>query len=296
MTGSVYLLTNVSMPGLIKVGYTTRTVSQRIDELAHTGHPTRFFCELELVTDEPEILESNLHSVLYKFHYKKEFFKCDLVTAVKVIKEYLETTSLTVSYISGRAKDLYVTENEKIRIEQNQERLKREAKELEQSRIWQAIREKETEDYLSERETFYWSKFKATAHHFRSVIKLSIPIGESLWNSTPVLVTKIAFFPLTVLGGILSNKVVPSKTPHQLGTYRRKNLNINLLKHCDEFCRLRKRIVDENPEIYRRLYVRLIRESPREDYVHDLSVEGEYAAGLMGLEEKDPTILNGGLG
>ena len=40
--GFIYILSNVSMPGVYKVGLTTNSVRQRAQELASTGVPTEF--------------------------------------------------------------------------------------------------------------------------------------------------------------------------------------------------------------------------------------------------------------
>jgi len=293
MQGSVYILTNVSMPGLIKVGYTTRSVSQRIDELAHTGHPTRFFCELEIVTDQPELLESNLHGALYKFHYQKEFFKCDLVTAVKVIKEHLESTNLTVSYISGRAKDLYVTESEKLRIEQNQERLKLEALEREKKLIADQLKNRQREKYLQERVSFYWKEFSQNAYYFRLAVKYSIPLSESAWNSETVSFFKGALLPIFVLGSVAKETVLPSKTDYQVGLARRERIDKIWLGACDKFSLLRRKIIEEDFEIYRRLYFKFYDKNPRERFEYDrLDIESEYALGLMGLKKGEQNIFD----
>ena len=43
--GYVYLLTNEAMPGYVKIGFTERTVEERIEELSKpTGVPMPFDC------------------------------------------------------------------------------------------------------------------------------------------------------------------------------------------------------------------------------------------------------------
>ena len=43
MSEFIYVLENASMPGLVKIGRTDRSVSERVNELSsHTGVPTGF--------------------------------------------------------------------------------------------------------------------------------------------------------------------------------------------------------------------------------------------------------------
>ncbi len=63
--GFIYILSNASMPNIFKVGLTTNSVKQRIQELNSTGVPTTF----ELVK-KYEIQESCLHRVERLAHKK----------------------------------------------------------------------------------------------------------------------------------------------------------------------------------------------------------------------------------
>ena len=76
-TGVVYILSNPSMPGLLKVGYTTRSTTQRAAELASaTGIPTAFHIEYELVVaGDPYAVEQQAHALLAVKRTGKEFFK-----------------------------------------------------------------------------------------------------------------------------------------------------------------------------------------------------------------------------
>ena len=50
--GYVYILTNPSMPGLVKVGKTTTTPNQRMSELHSTGVPTPFELEFSISVND----------------------------------------------------------------------------------------------------------------------------------------------------------------------------------------------------------------------------------------------------
>ena len=77
--GYVYILTNVGMPDLIKIGYTTRTPEQRAGELYNriTGVPMPFEVAHKLACENPQKLESEIHKALEAFRLNKdrEFFK-----------------------------------------------------------------------------------------------------------------------------------------------------------------------------------------------------------------------------
>lgn len=83
MKGVVYILSNPSMPGLLKVGFTTGTAAGRASELSHvTGVPTGFKVEWFLpVSGDPRAVEQRAHAHLAKFREGKEFFKVTLAEA-----------------------------------------------------------------------------------------------------------------------------------------------------------------------------------------------------------------------
>ena len=113
MRGFVYVLSNKAMPGLLKVGFTTRTIIERIDELNSTGVPSSFISEFYFdVSDAPKG-EQLLHSALREHHYDKEFFKLPLVKVVEEAKKILNSQNLVLYGLYGPAKDLYLTEDEK---------------------------------------------------------------------------------------------------------------------------------------------------------------------------------------
>ena len=66
--GFIYILSNPSMPNIYKVGLTTNSIKQRIQELNSTGVPRSF----ELVK-KYEIAESKLLAVERRSHQKLKF-------------------------------------------------------------------------------------------------------------------------------------------------------------------------------------------------------------------------------
>ena len=74
--GFVYVLTNDSMPGMVKIGRTTRSVDLRAAELWQTGVPTRFEVYAIERTCDCAQLEAYVHRDLRKHRVNKarEFF------------------------------------------------------------------------------------------------------------------------------------------------------------------------------------------------------------------------------
>lgn len=78
IVGYVYILSNSAMPGLIKIGHTTRAVDERIAELnSATGIPTPFIIEDYFESTDPQSHENILHKLLerYRVSSNREFFR-----------------------------------------------------------------------------------------------------------------------------------------------------------------------------------------------------------------------------
>ena len=84
-TNCVYILTNPSMPGLIKIGKTEKTAHERAEELYTTGVPEPFSVAHSIPSEYPEILEDILHKTFkqYRINEHREFFR---YSADKVIE------------------------------------------------------------------------------------------------------------------------------------------------------------------------------------------------------------------
>lgn len=87
--GWVYILSNVSMPGMFKIGYTTRDPKGRVAELSTTGVPTPFILEYYAKVGNAKATEIAVHSKLSKYRVatNREFFTCDLASAVATIQD-----------------------------------------------------------------------------------------------------------------------------------------------------------------------------------------------------------------
>jgi hypothetical protein len=88
--GYVYILTNRAMPGLVKIGMTTRTPEQRIAELWQTGVPTAFDVFFAIRTPDPKRLEQMCHMTLsgVRVDESREFFAVGPDEARRTLQEH----------------------------------------------------------------------------------------------------------------------------------------------------------------------------------------------------------------
>ena len=89
MTGWVYVITNDSLPELVKIGFTTRHPRERAKELQGTNVPGSFAVEYAALVEQPRKLESEVHKHLSSLGLRadKEWFHCDVGVAVWSIKK-----------------------------------------------------------------------------------------------------------------------------------------------------------------------------------------------------------------
>jgi T5orf172 domain len=100
--GFIYVLSHPQMPNLVKIGFTTRQVEQRVAELnTTTAVPGPFVIEAVFPSNEPERHELEAHNLLGETRVKsKEFFKIALAEAIRTVSEvcgpasYLRTRDL----------------------------------------------------------------------------------------------------------------------------------------------------------------------------------------------------------
>lgn len=76
----IYVLTNVCMPGLVKIGCTTDSVEERIKQLSQgSGIPLPFVCHFAAKVENYEQKEKILHALFadQRINPKREFFRID---------------------------------------------------------------------------------------------------------------------------------------------------------------------------------------------------------------------------
>jgi hypothetical protein len=108
----LYFLSNPAMPGLLKIGMTTRTVEQRIRELRHTGIPHDFKIEVYLSVQDAAVSEKIAHNILSKqrLNNNREFFKIDIEDALELVLPLLLNYTVVQSepYIENKSVQEYI--------------------------------------------------------------------------------------------------------------------------------------------------------------------------------------------
>ena len=87
--GIVYVLTNPSMPGLVKIGKTSRgSVLMRLSELYSTGVPVPFECEFAGRVEDEHKVEKAFHMAFgpYRVNPKREFFQIEPEQAITLLQ------------------------------------------------------------------------------------------------------------------------------------------------------------------------------------------------------------------
>ena len=106
MLGYVYVMSNEAMPGLYKIGCTSRHPLERASDLYTTGVPTPFVVEYCINIDNYANIERLVHKELSAYNFGKEFFKCDLDKCILTIKKVAGYNSkYSESYSNNKLKD-----------------------------------------------------------------------------------------------------------------------------------------------------------------------------------------------
>jgi T5orf172 domain len=88
-TGFVYVLINKAMPGLVKVGFSTRSPEERAAELSTTGVPFPFAVAFSAEVENPIEAEATVHSALarHRTSVDREFFRMSVEDAVAAVED-----------------------------------------------------------------------------------------------------------------------------------------------------------------------------------------------------------------
>lgn len=96
MRGWIYVMTNMAMPGLVKVGFSTKDPLTRAKELGGTGLPHPFQVAYDALIEEPRQVEIGVHRELKQHREAKEFFKVSVDLAVEAVERVLTQQGKTV--------------------------------------------------------------------------------------------------------------------------------------------------------------------------------------------------------
>ena len=84
--GWVYVIDNAAMPGIVKVGYSTKDPVLRARELAGTGSPHAFRVVFDVLVENPRDVERKAHAMLSAKREGKEWFRCTQSEAVAALR------------------------------------------------------------------------------------------------------------------------------------------------------------------------------------------------------------------
>ena len=94
--GWIYVLQHNKFPGYLKIGFTERSVEERVIELeAATGVMSGFKIEYAALVENPRQVENYIHKKLstHREEKNKEFFRIETELAIKEIKNIISQTS-----------------------------------------------------------------------------------------------------------------------------------------------------------------------------------------------------------
>lgn len=115
MKGWVYIISNKAIPGVIKVGYSTKDPSLRAAELG-TGAPVPYQVEYEALVDNPRQIEKLAHEMLAFVNAGKEWFECDVGIALKAIKTICADKQTYFERYGSEGADSTVSKMEKVEL------------------------------------------------------------------------------------------------------------------------------------------------------------------------------------
>lgn len=100
MKGWIYIAHNPSFSGLLKIGYSDRDPSIRMEELYSTGVPTPFVLLYIVLVDNPYEVEQKIHAELELCRDSKsrEFFRCELEKVLAVFDKLKKNSELTINF------------------------------------------------------------------------------------------------------------------------------------------------------------------------------------------------------
>ena len=96
------------MPGLIKIGCTSRSPEERRRELSRpTGIPLDFEVEYEIYSTNIKRVERETHKALAKYKLGKEFFKIDVNTAINILRKKVEEFRMETELKTNGVNEIY---------------------------------------------------------------------------------------------------------------------------------------------------------------------------------------------
>jgi hypothetical protein len=97
--GYIYILSNKSIPGILKIGYTDRTPQERVKEInSATGVITNWYVANSFSCYSPKIIETLVHQKLQDFRIvnNKEGFAVSLTEAERIISNIIAKNNAAI--------------------------------------------------------------------------------------------------------------------------------------------------------------------------------------------------------
>ena len=162
MIGFIYIMSNPSHPGLLKIGQTGKDPEERRKELGSTGVVEDFVLEYRALSEDYASIEREIHRALasVRTNPKKEFFSISVPEAVNKIRE-----------ISGNRiesdKVFYVSPEEFQRIKDEKQR-----KSQEEAKEWQKRTDESKKRKVAEEKEAQARKLKERERKFAAKAEL----------------------------------------------------------------------------------------------------------------------------
>lgn len=95
--GYVYVLENHGIPGILKIGYTDRSVQERVREInSGTGVITPWYSVSHFHCKSPKHIETLVHQSLSTYRVNKEGFNVSLNQAQEIINKIIAENNATI--------------------------------------------------------------------------------------------------------------------------------------------------------------------------------------------------------
>jgi hypothetical protein len=165
--GFVYIMTNDSMPGLVKVGMSKKVPTERAKELEDTGVPMPYVVQYFAFFDDMFQAEKVAHRSLSEYHFRKEFFKSDVATAIY----HIENVGIPFTRLHSKPEDDRVADKLRLKMQQEQEKKERTERELLERKHREEERERESQKKYLESQKLLKKK-KGLKNYFALLIYL----------------------------------------------------------------------------------------------------------------------------
>lgn len=101
-SGYIYVMSNESMPGLVKIGRANRAPDERALELNSTGVPKPFQVDYQILVEDTVSIERQIHQLLesqgFRTSNQREFFQISVDDAIAFIETITNQSSSTPDF------------------------------------------------------------------------------------------------------------------------------------------------------------------------------------------------------